>query len=148
MKTASFPGILESLGGIAAFILEVAHSAGLDAHAAYRLRLAVDEVATNIISHGYTEAGLDGCITLTVRFTESALVIELEDTGAPYDAEQQELPTPQELASPLEERKVGGLGLFIVIHSVDDFRQERVGLKNKTTLIMHNREAKRKGGGK
>ena len=43
---------LESLSAIGAFIRDAAAEAGLDSRAAYRLRLAVDEMATNIIVHG------------------------------------------------------------------------------------------------
>ena len=43
---------LEVLSSIGAFVMKAAENAGLDRRAAYRLRLAVDEMATNIIVHG------------------------------------------------------------------------------------------------
>jgi serine/threonine-protein kinase RsbW len=136
VKTATFPGNLDSLSPIAAFVLEAAASAGLGPRATYRLRLAVDEVATNIIVHGYTEAGRTGRLELRTRLAQDSLSVEVEDTGAPYDVAAHTLPTAEELARPLEERVEGGLGLFLITQSVDTFRHERVGPKNRTLLVM------------
>lgn len=136
MRTATFPGTLESLSEIGAFILESAAAAGLGPQATYRLRLAVDEVATNIIIHGYTEAGRTGKVELSTRLAQGSLSVEVEDTGAPYDVAAHKVPTAEELASSLEERMEGGLGLFLITHSVDTFHHERVGHKNRTLLLI------------
>jgi serine/threonine-protein kinase RsbW len=144
-RTASFPGTLDSLSAIGAFTLEAAVAAGIGAHASYRLRLAVDEVATNIIVHGYTEAGRAGMVILRVSVVQDSLLIELEDTGAPYDVSSQKLPTAEELSRPLEEREVGGLGLFLITQSVDTFHHESTGPKNRTILVIrcHQEENER-----
>lgn len=133
---ARFPGTLESLGSIAAFMTDVTARARLDRHAAYRLRLAVDEVATNIIQHGYAEAGRTGTIDVSARIDAGSLTIEIEDTGEPYDPSAQRLPTAEDLVVPLEQRAPGGLGLFLVLQSVDAFRHENLGSKNRTTLSL------------
>jgi serine/threonine-protein kinase RsbW len=143
VKTVIFPGTLDSLRPIAAFILEAAAEAGLDADAAYRLRLAVDEVAHNIILHGYAEAGLRGMIKLSVCLAGGSLIIEAEDTGAPYDLAAMHLPTQEELERSLEEREPGGLGLLLVTESVDAFHHVSLGLKNSTILVMHRGQAER-----
>jgi len=145
-RTESFPGTLDSLRAIGAFTLQAAAEAGIGAHASYRLRLAVDEVATNIIIHGYTEAGRTGQLILSVYTSRDSLLIEIEDTGAPYDVESRRLPTEEELARPLEERPVGGLGLFLVAQSVDAFHHESVGPKNRTILAIHYHQAQQERG--
>jgi anti-sigma regulatory factor (Ser/Thr protein kinase) len=136
VKTATFPGSLDALSPIGAFVLDAAAAAGLGPRAAYRLRLAVDEVVTNIIVHGYTEAGRTGMLELSTRLTQDSLSVEVEDTGEPYDVTAHALPTAEELARPLEERVEGGLGLFLITQSVDSFRHERVDPKNRTLLVM------------
>jgi anti-sigma regulatory factor (Ser/Thr protein kinase) len=133
-RSASFPGTLDSLSAIGAFTLEAAAEAGIGAHATYRLRLAVDEVATNIIVHGYTGAGRTGMVILRVYVVQDSLLVELEDTGAPYDVESSKFPTAEELSRPLEERAVGGLGIFLITQSVDVFHHESAGAKNRTIL--------------
>jgi serine/threonine-protein kinase RsbW len=136
MTSATFPGTLDSLSAIGAFILETAAAAGLGPQETYRLRLAVDEVATNIIVHGYTEAGRTGRVELSTHLARDSLSVEVEDTGAPYDVAAHKVPTAEELAGSLEQRMEGGLGLFLIIHSVDTFHHERVGPKNRTLLVI------------
>jgi serine/threonine-protein kinase RsbW len=56
----------------------------LDRRAAYRLRLAVDELATNIIVHGNPlEHSGDDEIRLTSEIDDQSLTITLEDRGPP-----------------------------------------------------------------
>ncbi|QRN95354.1 ATP-binding protein [Archangium violaceum] len=139
MSAVSFPGTLESLAPIGAFTLAAAAAAGLDGHASYRLRLAVDEVATNIIVHGYAEAGLTGMLVLSMHLDPGALTLDIEDTGVPFDVMSVSLPTEEDLTCPLDERAMGGLGLFLITKSVDAFHHESTGLKNRTTLVMYRR---------
>lgn len=136
MRGQSFPGTLDSLAPIRALVLQEAAAAGLEEQARYRLCLAVDEIVTNTIIHGYTEAGRTGTVELEVWQAKGSLIVELEDTGAPCNLMERQLPTPEELERPLEERPVGGLGLFLVMQSVDVFFHENLGLKNRTLLIM------------
>jgi serine/threonine-protein kinase RsbW len=142
MKPSTVPATLDSLGGIAAYVMAAATAAGLDKHAAYRLRLAVDEVATNIIVHGYAEAGLQGALELRAHIDARALTISIEDSGAAYDPRQ--TPAP-ETSTPLEHRPIGGLGVFLAIRSVDKFHYERVGGRNRTILKMHLTPSLREG---
>lgn len=128
------PGEVSSLPAIADYVMSVAMEAGLDRRAAYRLRLAVDELATNIILHGYQESCLEGYIELAASFDEQVLTMSLEDTAPAYD------PRPllrQGVArEPLEQRAEGGLGLLLVSRSVDSLVYERVAGKNRSVLEM------------
>ncbi|HEY9797793.1 MAG TPA: ATP-binding protein, partial [Leptolyngbyaceae cyanobacterium] len=60
MKNLTVAGTLDSLDAIAKYVMAVAAATGLDKKTSYNLRLAVDEIATNIIIHGYEEAGREG----------------------------------------------------------------------------------------
>jgi sigma-B regulation protein RsbU (phosphoserine phosphatase) len=126
------PGEVSSLSAIADYVMSVAMEVGLDLRAAYRLRLAADEIATNVILHGYQENGLTGYIELTASFDEQALTVSIEDTAPAYD------PRPflrqGVTQGPLEQRPEGGLGLLLVSRSVDSLRYERVGGKNRNLL--------------
>jgi anti-sigma regulatory factor (Ser/Thr protein kinase) len=51
MKSSTVPATLDSLGPIADYVMAAAAAAGLDRRASYRLRLAVDEIATNIMGY-------------------------------------------------------------------------------------------------
>lgn len=125
------PGRLESLKPIADFVLAAADQVGLDKKSAYKLRLAVDEIATNIILHGYEAAGFAGDIDLAAEIDNQQLEITLEDSAIFYDPQQAKAIETAELQRPLSERQMGGLGVYLAIQGVDQFRYERVGDRNR-----------------
>ncbi len=125
------PANLNSLGTIRKFALEAAADAGMDENASYNLQLAVDEIATNVIVHGYQEANLTGEIRLYRERTDKRLRIIIEDTGVPFDPRTLKLPDEEELSRPLEERSVGGLGIYLAFKGVDRFDYERAGNRNR-----------------
>ena len=131
------PGTIDSLSSIATYIKQAATAAALDSKTAYKLRLAVDEIATNIITHGYNEAALTGNITLSVEIDPSSLKIMIEDQTAPFDPTQQNLPDAIELSRDLKERSIGGLGIYLALEGVDNYQYERVGGCNRNTLVIH-----------
>jgi serine/threonine-protein kinase RsbW len=135
MDPLTVPGTLDSLAAIAEYVKAASAAAGLDKKTSYRLRLAVDEIATNIITHGYAEAGLVGTVNLRAEIDEKTLAISIEDTGMAYDPRQRK--PPDDLDLPLEQRQMGGLGVYLGIQNVDEFLYERVGHRNRNTLIMN-----------
>ncbi len=135
MKPITVPGNLDALELISDYIMSAAQVAGLEKKATYNLRLAVDEIATNIIIHGYEEAGKDGMVEIKGILDEQALTIVLEDTGEKYDPTQK--PDQDDLDLPLEARQIGGLGVFLAIQSVDKFSYERIGEKNRNTFVVN-----------
>ncbi len=134
METLTVPGTLDSLGPIAEYIKAAAAVAGLDKKAAYRLRLAVDEIATNIITHGYLKAGLEGIMNLKADIDAKTLTISIEDTGVAYDPRSED---PAGLDLPPEQRQIGGLGVYLAIKNVDKFLYERVGDRNRHAFVMN-----------
>jgi serine/threonine-protein kinase RsbW len=135
LKTLTVPGTLDSLGPIRGFVQAAAAAAGVDRKRAYRLQLAVDEIATNIITHGYAETGSEGNIELAAWLSDVALTISLEDTAIPYNPLDQA--QPEALDAPLESRPEGGLGVFLAIRSVDNFLYERHGNRNRNVFIVN-----------
>jgi anti-sigma regulatory factor (Ser/Thr protein kinase) len=135
MEDLTVAGTLDSLGAIAKYVMAVAAATGLDKKTSYNLRLAVDEIATNIIIHGYEEAGREGVLELQAFVDEQTLTISLKDTGVPYNPKQRL--TPDDLDQPLEQRKIGGLGVYIAIQGVDKFIYERVGDQNHNIFIVN-----------
>lgn len=134
MDPLTVPGTLASLGDLRKYVTAAAMGAGLDKKAAYRLNLAVDEIATNVITHGYIEASREGEIDVNTEIDEETLIIHLEDTGEVYNPIEYQ--TPDDLDQPPEQRQIGGLGVFIAIQSVDKFLYERIGNRNRHTFVM------------
>ena len=137
MERKSFPAVLESLSGIRAYVKSAAEAAGLDGKATYNMQLAVDEIATNIIGHGYQESGLQGDLSIEADATAEALTVTLRDCGASFDPRTRELPGEEDLAKPLEERREGGLGIFLAFAGVDRFDYQREGDTNINTFVVN-----------
>jgi len=138
-NTVTVPVSLDSLSQIVAFVLAEADAAGLGSKARYRLRLAVDELATNIIQYGYpsaSEAKSPGAsIVIHAERDDNTLALILEDTGIPFDPRQ--VPPPADLDLPAEQRQIGGLGIYLALNGVDRFSYERAGDLNRNILVMN-----------
>jgi serine/threonine-protein kinase RsbW len=134
MEPLTVAGSLDSLSAIRAYVDRAAAEAGLDRRAAYRLRLAVDEIATNIVNYGYERANLSGDILVRATLDDAWLTVALEDSGVPYDPTAHA--TPSDLDAPLAERPIGGLGIFLTQIGVDDFRYEHRDGHNVNAFAM------------
>jgi len=137
MEPKSFAGTLDSLGLIREYVTSAANSAGLDKKATYGLRLAVDEIATNIIVHGYEEADRSGVLDMRVEIDTGTLTVIIEDDGVPFDPRANRLPDSEDFAKPLGDRPIGGLGVFLAFDGVDEFKYERSGGRNKNIFVVH-----------
>ncbi len=137
MNTTCVAATPDSLELIRHFVRATAVEAGLERKKSYRLELAVDEIATNIVVHGYPDAGSAGEIVVRADADEEAVTIVLEDTATPFDPRQ--LKRPPQMDLPLAERPVGGLGVYLAIENVDEYRYEHVEGRNRNIFIMRRR---------
>jgi anti-sigma regulatory factor (Ser/Thr protein kinase) len=137
MEQLTVPGELDSLKLIAEFVLAEASKVGLDKKAAYRLRLAIDEIATNIILYGFQGPAQKGDLHLFATTDDSKLEIAIEDTAIPFDPINAKQVETEELERPLEDRQIGGLGVYLAIQGVDQFRYERVSNRNRNIFVMN-----------
>ena len=92
-------------------------------------QLAVEEVVTNAIVHGYGDAG--GEILVSCRADDKAIEIRVEDHAAPFDPLS--LPDP-DIAADIDDRKIGGLGIFLTRQVMDDIRYRYEDYKNILVL--------------
>jgi serine/threonine-protein kinase RsbW len=137
MDAISVPGKLESLKAIAEYIMTASKEAGLPKRSAYNLRLAVDEIVTNIILHGYEEQNLEGNIDLKADLDDTSLSISVEDTAVSYNPYDTPAVAQDELDLPIEQKKLGGLGVYLAIQGVDKFIYERVNKKNRNIFVVN-----------
>lgn len=136
METLTLPGNLDSLSQIAEYVKQSSEMANLDKKTAYKLRLAVDEIATNIVLHGYEESGKTGNISITGIIEDHQLIITLEDSGAYFDPYQQIGIESQNINKPIDERPIGNLGIYLAVDGVDQFIYERKGDINCNIFIV------------
>ena len=95
----------------------------------------MDEVVTNIIVHGYEEAGIRGNVNLRAEIDDRALTVTVEDAQAKFDPTQQK--PPDDLDAPLETRSMGGLGVYLALKTMDQFHYERIGDRNRNQFVVY-----------
>ena len=104
--------------------------AGLDDEMMFDVNLVLEEVVTNIVSYGYDDDDAHE-ITVSIGSDGDVLTLRVEDDGHPFNP--LEVPLP-DISKPLEEREVGGLGIFFVRELMDDVVYERAEGKNILTM--------------
>jgi anti-sigma regulatory factor (Ser/Thr protein kinase) len=133
-----FSANLDSLEPIREFLTDSANKLGLDKSKTYKLCLAVDEIATNIVNYGYLNSGItDGIIDVVVSSNKELLTVILEDTAIAFNPFENKLPGEEDLSLPLEERPIGGLGILLAKENVDKFLYEFKNGKNRNIFCVN-----------
>jgi serine/threonine-protein kinase RsbW len=110
--------------------------AGLSSDLTYRLTLALDEIVSNVIRHGYDD-DKEHAFEVRIAVLDGVVTAVIEDDGHPYDP--RESPAP-DLSLPIEDRGPGGLGMFLVRQTMDSIDYERKQGKNVLTVTASGRE--------
>ena len=114
---------------IANVVDDLAGQAGLGSHDAYRLRLAADEITTNIAMHGYR--GRSGVVEITGGLDQEWVWLRIEDEAPKFD------PTRRARSyRPVDpvDGPIGGHGLFLALRSLDNFSYDYVDGRNRNLL--------------
>jgi len=128
---------LESLDDFREFIKkQCARVPDINEEFLYDVQLAVDEACTNIMTHGYADLN-PGSIILDLEIDPDELTITLTDFGHSFEPSHTPIP---DVDAPIEERALGGFGLFFILQSVDamDYRVTEDG--NKMILTKYLRK--------
>lgn len=127
------PAVVGSLYRVNALVKELAVAAALPEWDAYQLRLATEELFTNIVRHGYgvRERGELDRVVIEYGVTEEDVWVRLIDTAAPFD--------PFGVSAPPSDT----LGLDLVRRAVSAASHEYVDGTNRTTV--HVRRSARAG---
>ncbi|MCB4768741.1 ATP-binding protein [Ancylobacter sp. Lp-2] len=99
---------------------------------AHRLTMAVDELINNAVDYGYPDHRA-GEITVSLRHRGTQVEIELADDGDAFDPFT--APAP-DLTSPIEDRRIGGLGVHLIRTLAASFAYRRDGDRNVVTLAF------------
>jgi anti-sigma regulatory factor (Ser/Thr protein kinase) len=117
--TRSFRRDIESLDEIFRFLGDFAEANAIDDRSSFTINLVVEELFTNMVRHN--TGGADA-IDISVERTGDRLHLELVDSGVErFDPES--IPAPPVDAG-IDERRAGGLGLYLVQTMVDDVKYE------------------------
>lgn len=96
----------------------------------FHINLALEEIIANIISYGYPKNN-EGSIYITIAQEKNIIRITIEDDAKEFNPLSHDTPDTN---LPVEERKIGGLGIHFVKKIMDKLEYERKN--NKNILIL------------
>lgn len=121
IKTLVLDNKVEELSKLAGYIEEFADEAGIDPSLAMSLNLALEEAATNVVLYAYPE-GTHGTLEIIGEVKENILTFFLKDSGVAFDPTEKE---DADVTLGIEERPIGGLGIFLIRQLMDSVSYER-----------------------
>lgn len=133
VATLTLEADVQNLEQMRAFVSEICSKFTSQKDLVDDLILALDEAVTNIIVHGYK--GKPGKIQLALSTEIGRLCARLSDQSAPFDPT---LAPDPDVTLPLEKRKPGGLGVYMMRQLTDQILYQRTSQgENQLTLIKH-----------
>jgi anti-sigma regulatory factor (Ser/Thr protein kinase) len=131
-KTLVLSARLENLDSFLAHVRDFASDCGVDVNLLIPVELSLEEVLVNVISYAYPKE-VPGAIELGCSWdSQEQLTIQVTDSGAAFDPLAK--PDPDTSLS-LEERGIGGLGIFLTKKMMDQVSYERSQGKNILTMV-------------
>lgn len=124
----------ENLSLIRDFVSTAAIDAGIQTDAVENIILAVDEACTNIIKHAY-QSFPDGELIIKTKSTLSRFVVSITDYGKSFEPEI--IPEP-DLQKYYRQKRVGGLGMYLMKTLMDDVKYVSVPGKYNEVLLSKN----------
>lgn len=124
---------VREIPALAEFVESIAESAGVDPALSMSLNLAMEEAVTNVMMYAYPE-GQEGLVEVEADGDGSRIVFVIRDSGMPFD------PTaaPEtDITLGIEDRPIGGLGIFLVRQIMDSVEYVRAGDRNILKLTKN-----------
>ena len=126
----SLPNQKSAISGCQDQVEEFARRNRLPDAVLHDLQLALEEHLTNIVSYGHAE-GKPHPIRICLQLDESSVRVEIADRGSPFNPLDH---PPPDLHQPIEERPIGGLGIYMMRKAMDGMAYRRENGRNILVL--------------
>lgn len=131
-KTLRIKNDIQELSSMNSFIEEAGEELGLSASFCMSLNLVMEEAVSNIIFYAYEkDRVVDDAVDISLEREGDRLRVVLSDHGIAFDPTAREEP---DITLSVEERPIGGLGIFLIKKIMDSVVYRREGGRN--VLIM------------
>ena len=113
-------------------VLEALEGLEANKRATYQLHLALEEVLVNVVNYAYE--GKEGTVDISYDISNDnkSIKVIIKDKGKAFDPTKAEDPP---LEGTAKERKIGGLGIYIVKNIVDDIKYSRIDNQNVLEIV-------------
>lgn len=130
-KTLSFPVSEEAYKSLVDFLKKELVENGCPDKAMSQIIVAVEELYSNVVFHGYPKGGL-GNFSIKIIPDKNKVTLIMKDDATPFNPLIVKAP---DITLSAEEREIGGLGIYIVKETMDEFNYERINEKNVVTIV-------------
>ena len=127
------PAVINNMDVLLGFVIDRAHSVGISEQKIKQLELAVEEVLVNIFKYAYPDKVGDIELRCYMR-DQNTFTVEVLDSGVYFDPLSSDTP---KIDTELEERPVGGLGIFFVKQMMDEVKYRRLNDRNCLTMSVN-----------
>ena len=131
MKELTLPAARENIPAVIDFVNRELKSVGCPMKTEAQIDIAIDELYSNIANYGYDGENGRVLVRLETEIRPRAVTISFIDEGRPFNPLEREDP---DVSLSARERKIGGLGIFMVKKSMDNVRYEYRDGKNILTI--------------
>ena len=121
MRELTVDAIIENIEKVTDFVNEELEKLDCSPKAQIQIDVAIDELFGNIAHYEYNTNVGTATIRMEVVQDPMAVVLTFIDHGIPYDPLAKEDP---DIKLSAEERKIGGLGIYMVKKSMDEITYE------------------------
>jgi anti-sigma regulatory factor (Ser/Thr protein kinase) len=128
--TVCFKNQLAEVERLGQVVTEFAQRQHWSSQLLFEVSVSLEEIITNVISYAY-EDDKEHEIMLRLSFTDGEMTAEIEDDGRPFNPLEVAEP---DINQPIEEREIGGLGIYLVRKFMTDLAYQRREGKNLLTL--------------
>ena len=111
-----FPADDTALRDVLGFVEETLESAGCPMKVTMALCVAIEEVFVNVAHYAYGDGKGDVKLAISLSENDSTVIFRMSDKGTPFDPLKR--PDP-DITLPVEEKEIGGLGIFITKKTMD-----------------------------
>ena len=134
MSELRLPAKMEHLEELVQFVRRCAGEQGFPEKRARQIELASEEALVNVIRYAYP-GEMEGDVTARCGMASAIrFVIEIMDKGIPFQPADVKAP---DLTAGIAERKIGGLGIYLMNKMVDEVLYRREGGTNILTLTVY-----------
>lgn len=127
------PATLGNLSALIDMASNCAREQGLDAKRINEIEIATEEALVNIFHYAYREQ--EGDVEMLCKIEQGrTFVIEIVDAGTPFNPLS--VPEPDTTLD-VDERQIGGIGVFLIKKLMDDVTYRRDGNKNILELVVN-----------
>ena len=131
MKSITVEAKIENVDKVTEFVNEVLEEKECPLKVQMQLDVAIDEIFGNIAYYAYGKGSGNATIQIEMEDNPPKITLTFIDQGIPYNPLESK---DQDITLDIEDREIGGLGIFLVKKTMDELSYEYVDGQNILTM--------------